>query len=107
MAFSEGALNNALATAAKEMDYSELRAKQKTVVKHFLNSRDVLVSLPTGSSKSPCYCIFPHVFDKLRKIESCESCSVVDVRPLIALMEDQVLAVMRGYVCDSHPHRKS
>jgi len=96
MAFSGKAIDDAVAAATREMGYSKLRANQEAVVRHFMSGRDVFVSLPTGSGKSLCYCILPRVFDKLRKIETCESRSMaVVVSPLIALMKDQVMSMTR------------
>ena len=48
----------------------------------------MFVRLPTGSSKSLCYCILPGVFDELRN--QVDMSIAIVVSPLIALMEDQV-----------------
>ncbi len=96
MAFSEKAIDGAVAAATMEMGYSKLRAKQETVVKHFLRGRDVFVSLLTGSGKSLCYSVLYVAFDKLWKTEACRSrLMAVVLSPLIALMKDQVRAMIR------------
>ena len=51
-----------------------------------------LVSLPTGSGKSLCYCLLPVAFDVLRR-NSHTQCILLVVSPLIALMQDQVRAM--------------
>jgi superfamily II DNA helicase RecQ len=91
--YSREDIDRAVRAAAQEMGYSKLRENQETVVKTFLQCRDVFVSLPTGSGKSLCYCILPLVFDKIKRKET-ESIAVV-VSPLIALMKDQVMGMTR------------
>ena len=70
------------------MGYSHLTTKQEEVVKAFVRSQDVFVSLPTGSVKRLCYCILPIIFDLLRQV--IEQSIAVAVSPLTALMKDQV-----------------
>ena len=94
--YSREDIDRAVRAAAQEMGYSKLRENQETVVKTFLQCRDVFVSLPTGSGKSLCYCILPLVFDKIKRKET-ESIAVV-VSPLIALMKDQVMGMTRRNV---------
>ena len=36
-----------------------VRQNQPLVVMHFLRGCGVFVSMPTGSEKSPCYCLLP------------------------------------------------
>ena len=59
----------------------------------FCRGQDVFVSLPTGSGKSLCYSCLPWTFDLLKK-HSSQSIIIV-VTPLIALMKDQVSALIR------------
>ena len=65
-AFIECVIEEAVSEAVKTMGYSHFTTKQEEVVKAFVKGQDVFVSLPTGSGKSPCYCILPIVFDLLR-----------------------------------------
>ena len=44
----------ALAEAVKKLGYHKLKGKQEEVILAFVNSKDVFVSLPTGSGKSLC-----------------------------------------------------
>lgn len=59
------------------------------------------MALPTGSGKSLCYWILPWAFDLLRKHES-PTCLVVVVSPLIALIKDQVQALMSKGLMAAH-----
>ena len=64
-AFSESAIGLAIRRAAEKLGYSKLRHQQVRAVKNFVQGNDVVVSLPTGSGKSLCYCILPATFDSL------------------------------------------
>ena len=56
----------------------------------------MFVSLPTGSGKSLCYSCLPWTFDYLKGDEWRTARSiVVVVSPLIALMKDQVAALLQ------------
>ena len=89
--YSKGAIQAAVAEAAKTLGYSELREHQKVVVEQFFSRKDVFVSLPTESGKSLCYCLLPKASDILRESKSVDTQSIVIVvSPLIALMKDQV-----------------
>ena len=57
----------AISRATSELGNSALRPKQELAVGTFLRGSDVLVSLPTGSGKSSCYCLLSRAFDFLRK----------------------------------------
>ena len=61
---------------------------------HFLRGHDVFVSLPIGSGKSLCYTILPKAFNFLRGDNEGSQCIAVVINPLIALIEDQVRAVI-------------
>ena len=89
--------------AAAERGYL-LREKQAEVVVSFVRGRDVFVSLPTGSGKSLCYTCIPWTFDELKKTGRQPKSIIVVVSPLVALMKDQVAALIRigvnaVYVC--------
>lgn len=67
---------------------SELRPIQQRIVDHVLAGRDALVVMPTGSGKSLCF--------QLPALCLCqERATALVFSPLIALMEDQVLALRR------------
>ena len=85
-------MEEAIQTAAEELGYSNLRVKQKEAIMHYLQGKDVFISLPTGSGKSLCYYILPIVFDILRN-NSDPKCIVIVVSPLVALMKDQVTSL--------------
>ena len=78
----------AIHTAAREMRYTCLRAKQEEAIIGFVSGRDVFVSLPTGSGKSLCYSVLPRAFDIWKKRS--QSAIAIVVSPLVSLMEDQV-----------------
>ena len=89
-------LTATLQAAARWMGYSTLRQHQIEAVSLFMSGRDVFVSLPTGSGKSLCYCILPGMFDAIQ--QWCSSSIVIVVSPLIALMKDQVRAMVERNV---------
>lgn len=65
--------------------YNAFRGHQENVISHLINGGDALVLMPTGGGKSLCYQIPAMVRDGVGII----------VSPLIALMQDQVDALLQ------------
>jgi Lhr-like helicase len=51
--WSNDEVESAIAAAAKDLGYSQLTTSQSIVLHEYLSGKDVFVSLPTGSGKSP------------------------------------------------------
>ena len=66
MSFTDVTIQMAISRATSELGNSALRPKQELAVGTFCEG-DVLVSLPTGSGKSSCYCLLSRAFYFLRK----------------------------------------
>lgn len=65
--------------------YDQFRTGQKEVITSLLDEHDTLAVLPTGNGKSLCYQLTGYLKEGL----------VVIVSPLISLMDDQVLSLLR------------
>ncbi|MCI0435365.1 MAG: RecQ family ATP-dependent DNA helicase [Gemmatimonadetes bacterium] len=78
-------LQLARAALARHFGYDDFRGAQEEAVRAVLDSRDVLVLMPTGGGKSLCYQIPALVLNGLTLV----------VSPLISLMKDQVDALAR------------
>ncbi|HAH61120.1 MAG TPA: DNA helicase RecQ [Treponema sp.] len=68
--------------------YESFRPLQKEIITNVLSGKDTLAVMPTGGGKSLCYQIPALIFDGL----------TVVVSPLIALMQDQVSALVSNGV---------
>ncbi len=72
--------------------YAAFRGQQETVVQHVTDGGDALVLMPTGGGKSLCYQI-----PAIARQQAGQGVTVV-VSPLIALMHDQVGALLEAGV---------
>ena len=52
--------------SGKKLGFDKLKDKQIEAVRHFIEGKDVFVSLPTGYGKSIIYALLPFAFDKLK-----------------------------------------
>ena len=68
--------------------HSEFRGLQETVIEDLLNQKNVLLLMPTGMGKSLCYQLPARLFSEAGGL-------TVVVSPLIALMKDQVDALIQ------------
>ncbi|MCK9282737.1 MAG: DNA helicase RecQ [Rhodocyclaceae bacterium] len=80
--------NTALELLNSVFGYGSFRGEQAAIVEHIANAGDALVLMPTGGGKSLCYQL-PALMRS--------GCGIV-VSPLIALMQDQVDALLQAGV---------
>ena len=79
------AIKEALSHACKRLGNIDLKDAQHEALSHFLNGKDVFVSLPTGYGKSVIYQAAPFCVDKMKSVDS----MAIVISPLVSLMEDQ------------------
>ena len=73
------------AALAEHFGFADFRGPQETIIRHVLGGESALVVMATGDGKSLCYQLPGLMLDGVTLV----------VSPLIALMEDQVLALKR------------
>src|SRR5436305_817503 len=78
-------MNSALSILQKIFGYNQFRGNQSHIINHVIEGNDALVLMPTGGGKSLCYQI-PAIV---------RSGVGIVVSPLIALMQDQVDALLQ------------
>lgn len=78
----------ALDILTSQFGYTEFRGQQEAIIQNVCEGQNTLVLMPTGGGKSLCYQIPALLL---------EGCTIV-VSPLIALMEDQVIALRQNGV---------
>ncbi len=75
--------NTSLDILRKIFGYATFRGEQEAIINHVMNGNSAFVLMPTGGGKSLCYQIPALIFKGL----------TIVVSPLIALMQDQVIAL--------------
>ena len=85
-------MNNLHQALQKNFGFSEFRSPQEEVIKTILEGRDSLVIMPTGKGKSLCYQL-PAML---------QPGVTIVISPLIALMKDQVDALLRHRIPASY-----
>src|SRR5476651_2428950 len=78
-------MSSAIEVLQKVFGYSEFRGDQSTIIEHMIQGNDALVLMPTGGGKSLCYQIPAIVRPGIGIV----------ISPLIALMQDQVDALLQ------------
>ncbi len=77
--------NTALELLHSIFGYKTFRGQQETVINHLVSGQDALVVMPTGSGKSLCYQLPALIRPGIGIV----------ISPLIALMQDQVSALLQ------------
>src|SRR5690242_3617505 len=77
-------LTDAVASLQKHFGFEDFREGQRDVIGSILEGKDAVVVMPTGSGKSLCYQLPAMILDGATLV----------VSPLIALMKDQVDALL-------------
>src|SRR5690242_5441067 len=77
-------LTDAVASLQKHFGFEDFREGQRDVIGSILEGKDAVVVMPTGSGKSLCYQLPAMILDGVTLV----------VSPLIALMKDQVDALL-------------
>ena len=77
--------SQAIALLNTVFGYASFRGQQQTIISHLINGQDALVVMPTGSGKSLCFQIPALIRPGVGIV----------ISPLIALMQDQVSALLQ------------
>ncbi|MDR6991669.1 DNA helicase RecQ [Luteimonas sp. 3794] len=83
-----GIAGDALATLQRVFGHAAFRGEQAAIVEHVASGHDALVLMPTGGGKSMCFQVPALLRDGV----------TIVVSPLIALMQDQVDALLQSGV---------
>jgi len=78
---------NDATSEANLLGYPSVKDEQLKVVTNVVYGKDVFAVLPTGYGKSLCFALLPGMFDRVMGVAMS---IVVVLRPLIALIKDQV-----------------
>ena len=76
--------------------YNSFRHGQEEIINTLLNKKNILAVMPTGAGKSLCYQIPALLFNR----------GSIIVSPLVALMDDQILALKDIGVPAERPKQK-
>tara|TARA_R110002049_G_scaffold4601_5_gene32748 strand:- start:1045790 stop:1047259 length:1470 start_codon:yes stop_codon:yes gene_type:complete len=87
---AESTVHSAQALLQRYFGFDEFRNGQEQVITHVMNGRHAMVVMPTGMGKSLCFQI-----PALAATENNSVNLVIVLSPLIALMQDQVDALVR------------
>ena len=89
----------AVTTLTQSFGLKEFRLKQEAAIARILGRGSAVVVFPTGGGKSLCYQVPALTFSELDKLENVRGIGnsgiTIVVSPLIALMKDQVDALIR------------
>ena len=74
--------------------YNSFRSGQEEIINSILDKKNILAVMPTGAGKSLCYQIPALIFSR----------GTIVVSPLVALMDDQILALKENGIAADRIH---